>query len=433
MKAVGIMNSIEQRTIAKVTWRLVPFLIGCYFFAYLDRVNIGFAALTMNKDLNFSATVYSQGAGIFFWAYFLFEVPSNLFLEKFGARKWIARIMLSWGIFSASMVFVSGQTGFLVIRALLGVAEAGFFPGIIFYLTLWFPAAYRARILGWFIFAIPISSAIGAPFSSWILGLDGAFGLAGWKWLFLLEAVPSMILAFVVWFYLTDRPRDAAWLAPDERKWLAERLDSEARTRETHARIGVLESLYNPRVLILSIVYFGIVAGLYSLGFFLPQIVKNFGLSNMLTGWVTAIPYVVSAIGMVLWGRHSDARQERKVHTLIPLLALCVGLALAAITEDPILKMTAISVAGLGCFAAVAMFWTLPTSFLTGAAAAAGIALINSIGNLAGYFGPTIMGVGKDLTGSFNGGLLVLAAFALVAAGLVFALGHDPSLERPSQ
>ena len=321
------MDAIEKRTIAKVSLRLVPFLMLCYFVAYLDRVNVGFAALTMNKELGISASAYGFGAGIFFFSYFVFEVPSNLMLERFGARKWIARIMLSWGILSGCMAFVSGETSFYIVRVLLGIAEAGFFPGIIFYLTLWFPGVYRARIVGWFMAAIPLSSVLGFPVSGLILGLDGFGGLAGWKWLFIIEAAPAVILSVVVWFYLTDRPADAKWLDPEERAWLDRRLAAEAQRKEDVHGLSVLQALVNPKVLALSLVYFGAVATNYGTAFWLPQIVKDFGLTNIQVGFVAAIPYVVGTIGMVWWGRRSDAKMERKWHAAFAFALAAIGIA----------------------------------------------------------------------------------------------------------
>ena len=433
------MHAVEVRTIAKVAKRLVPFLIVCYFIAYLDRVNVGFAALTMNQDLGLSQTAFGFGAGIFFIAYFIFEVPSNLLLERFGARKWIARIMLSWGIISGMMAFtptiarvtgLGNEYSFYLIRVLLGAAEAGFFPGIIFYLTLWFPTEYRARIVGYFMAAIPLSTVIGAPVSGALLYLHGGPGLAGWQWLFIVEALPSIILAGVVFFYLTDRPAEAAWLAPDERKWLAERLELEQRSRKAVRDYTVLESLVNPRVLGLSLVYFGAVATNYGLGFFLPQIVKAFGLNIFLTTLVSATPYVVGTIGMVWWGRRSDRVAERRFHTAFPLFLAAAGIAVSTALDDPLLKMISFCIAGFGIFACLPVFWTLPTAFLSGAAAAAGIAVINSIGNLAGFAGPFAMGWIKDHTGSYAGGLLLLAGLGIIAMGMVLMLGHDRASER---
>jgi len=313
---------------------------------------------------------------------------------------------------------------------LLGAAEAGFFPGIIFYLTLWFPTEYRARIVGYFMAAIPLSTVIGAPISGALLYLHGGLGLAGWQWLFIVEALPSIILAGVVFFYLTDRPAEAAWLAPDERKWLAERLELEQRSRKAVRDYTVLESLVNPRVLGLSLVYFGAVATNYGLGFFLPQIVKAFGLNIFLTTLVSATPYVVGTIGMVWWGRRSDRVAERRFHTAFPLFLAAAGIAVSTALDDPLLKMISFCIAGFGIFACLPVFWTLPTAFLSGAAAAAGIAVINSIGNLAGFAGPFAMGWIKDHTGSYAGGLLLLAGLGIIAMGMVLMLGHDRASER---
>jgi D-galactonate transporter len=433
------MVTLEIRTIAKVSKRLVPFLIVCYFVAYLDRVNVSFAALTMNQDLGLSQTAFGFGAGIFFIAYFIFEVPSNLLLERFGAGKWIARIMLSWGILSGMMAFIpaiarltalGNENTFYLLRILLGAAEAGFFPGIIFYLTLWFPTEYRARIVGYFMAAIPLSTVIGAPVSGMLLYLHGGLGLAGWQWLFIVEAVPAVLLAGVVFFYLTDRPADATWLADDERAWLAERLELERRQRLAVRSYTVAESLVNPRVIGLSLVYFGAVATNYGLSFFLPQIVKAFGLNTFLTTIVSATPYVVGLVGMVWWGRRSDRMVERRFHTAFPLFVAAAGIAVSTLLDDPTLKMVSLCVAGFGIFACLPVFWTLPTAFLSGAAAAAGIAVINSIGNLAGFAGPFAMGWIRDHTGSYTDGLLLLAALGIIAMAIVLALGHDEASER---
>ena len=421
------MHPLEVRTIAKVSKRLVPFLIICYFVAYLDRVNVGFAALTMNQDLGLSQTAFGFGAGIFFIAYFIFEVPSNLLLERFGARKWIARIMLSWGILSGAMAFIpniaratglGNEHSFYLLRVLLGAAEAGFFPGIIFYLTLWFPSEYRARIVGYFMAAIPLSTVIGAPISGLLLYLHGGLGLAGWQWLFVIEAVPAIILAGVVFFYLTDRPADAAWLAADERNWLAERLEIERRHRETMYNYTVTQALVNPRVIGLSLVYFGAVATNYGLSFFLPQIVKAFGMNTFLTTLVSAAPYVIGLIGMVWWGRRSDRMAERRFHAALPLFVAAAGIAVSTALDDPTLKMLSLCVAGFGIFACLPVFWTLPTAFLSGPAAAGGIAMINSVGNLGGFVGPYVMGTLRDLTGDYALGLRLLAA-AFVCGGLM--------------
>jgi MFS transporter, ACS family, tartrate transporter len=425
------MDAIEKRTMDKVSWRLVPFLMLCYFIAYLDRVNVSFAGATMSRDLDLTAAAFGGAAGIFFIAYFFFEVPSNLALDRFGARRWIARIMFTWGLVSGAQAFVTGEVSFNIVRLLLGIAEAGFFPGIIFYLTLWFPSAYRARIVGLFMFAIPISTVIGAPISGLVLNLEGFAGLHGWQWMFILEAVPSLLMTAAVWFYLTDRPADAHWLLPDESAWLQDRLDAERRNRESIVRLTWLRSLRDPRVIAFGFVYMAINIPQYGLSFFLPQIVEAFGgLSNFETGIVTALPYAVGAIGMIVWGRHSDKTAERKFHVVIPLALIVLGLGLAAVTPSPAIKMVWLCVAGFGFFAVLPVFWTLPTALLSGTAAAAGIAAVNSIGNLGGYFGPQIFGLLRDRTGGDVAGLMFLAGCAVVGIVIVLVLGHNPALER---
>jgi ACS family tartrate transporter-like MFS transporter len=429
---------LETRTLGRVTKRLVPFLILCYFIAYLDRVNVGFAALQMNKDLGLSSSAFGFGAGIFFIAYFFFEVPSNLLLEKFGARRWIARIMFTWGILAGAMAFIPGisrVTGlsaahvFYTLRVLLGIAEAGFFPGIIFLLTLWFPAAYRARVVGYFMVAIPLSTVIGAPISGALLNLDKVANLAGWQWVYLIEALPALFLSFVVLFYLTDKPADATWLAPEERDWLVTRQAQERAQREAVRSFSVREALFNPRVLAVALIYFGANATNYGLSFFLPQIVKGFGLGNVQTGLVTSLPYIVGAFSMILWGRRSDRKLERKWHVAIPLLVAAGGIAASTALDDPVLKMIALSIAGFGIFGCLPVIWTLPAAFLSGAAAAGGIAAVNSLGNLAGFFGPYAMGWIKDSTGSFAAGLLCLSGAGLVGVAAVLLLRHDSALE----
>jgi ACS family tartrate transporter-like MFS transporter len=432
---------LEARTIKNVTVRLVPFLILCYFIAYLDRVNVGFAALQMNKALDLSASAFGFGAGIFFIAYFFFEVPSNLLLERFGARRWIARIMFTWGILAGAMAFIpdiSRFTGlsaahvFYGLRILLGVAEAGFFPGIIFLLTLWFPAAYRGRVVGYFMAAIPLSTVIGGPISGALLSLDGHGGLAGWQWVYLIEALPAVLLSFAVLFYLTDKPADASWLATEERDWLVARQKQEREHRESVRAFSVKEALINPRVLAIALIYFGANATNYGLSFFLPQIVKSFGLTNLQTGFVTSLPYIVGVISMVLWGRRSDRKLERRWHVAIALLVAAGGIAAAAGLDNPVQKMIALSIAGFGIFGCLPVIWTLPASFLSGAAAAGGIAAINSLGNLAGFFGPFAMGWIKDSTGGFGAGLLCLSGAGLVGVAAVLLLHHDASLEAAS-
>jgi MFS transporter, ACS family, tartrate transporter len=430
ISAAGAAKSeLETSTIRAISWRLIPFLVLAYFFSYLDRVNLGFAALTMNAELKFSPTIFAWGAGIFFIGYFIFEVPSNLALEKFGASRWIARIMVTWGIISALMSLVSGEWSFYILRFLLGVAEAGFFPGIILYLTYWYPAEYRARFLAAFAIAVPVSTVIGAPVSGLLLGLDGAMGLKGWQWLFIIEGVPSILLGIVTWFYLTDRPERADWLTAEQKAWLAARLNAEVAAKEAAKHLTLSEALSSPKVLLLSLVYFGFVSALYGMQFWLPQIVKAFGLTNAQTGFVTAIPYVFGTIAMILWARHSDASRERVLHVGAPLLLTAFALATSSTISDPVMTMVVLTVAAIGVFCTFGVFWTLPTAWLSGTAAAGAIALINSIGNLAGFGGPYLIGWVKEATGNTSTGLLVLAVLPLIGGLLVFLAGHESKAE----
>ncbi|WP_315767384.1 MULTISPECIES: MFS transporter [unclassified Bradyrhizobium] len=426
-------SDIETSTIRAISWRLIPFLVLAYFFSYLDRVNLGFAALTMNAELKFTPLIFAWGAGIFFIGYFIFEVPSNLALEKFGASRWIARIMVTWGIISALMAMVSGATSFYILRFLLGVAEAGFFPGIILYLTYWYPAQYRARFLAAFAVAVPVSTVIGAPISGLLLGLDGVMGLQGWQWLFILEGVPSVLVGVVTWFYLTDRPEHADWLSSEQKAWLAARLDAEIAAKQATHQMTLGEALSSPKVIMLSLIYFGFVGALYGMQFWLPQIVKAFGLTNAQTGFVTAIPYLFGTVAMILWARHSDASRERVFHVGAPLMLIAVALALSSYITDPTVTMIVLTVAAIGVFCVFGVFWTLPTAWLSGTAAAGAIALINSIGNLAGFGGPYLIGWIKDSTGSTANGLLALAVLPLVAGVLTFLGGHESKVEFAGQ
>jgi D-galactonate transporter len=426
----GIAKSeLEKSTIRAISWRLIPFLVLAYFFSYLDRVNLSFAALTMNAELKFTPLIFAWGAGIFFIGYFIFEVPSNLALERFGASRWIARIMVSWGIISALMATVSGEWSFYIIRFLLGVAEAGFFPGIILYLTYWYPAEYRARFLAAFAVAVPVSTVIGAPISGLLLGLDGMMGLKGWQWLFVIEGIPSVLLGIVTWFYLTDRPEKAGWLAPEQKAWLASKLQAENAAKQAAPHLTLGQALSSPRVIVLSLIYFGFVAALYGMQFWLPQIVKAFGLTNAQTGFVTAIPYLFGTIAMILWARHSDATRERVAHVGGPLLLTALALGVSSFITDPTMTMIVLTVAAIGIFCTFAVFWTLPTAWLSGTAAAGAIALINSIGNLAGFGGPYLIGWVKEATGSTSTGLLVLAVLPLLGGLLVFLGRHDTKAE----
>ena len=427
--AAAPKSDIETSTIRAISWRLIPFLVLSYFFSYLDRVNLGFAALTMNAELKFSPTIFAWGAGIFFIGYFIFEVPSNLALEKFGASRWIARIMVTWGVISAMMAMVSGETSFYVLRFLLGVAEAGFFPGIILYLTYWYPAEYRARFLAAFAIAVPVSTVIGAPVSGLLLGLDGALGLKGWQWLFIVEGIPSVLLGVITWFYLTDKPERADWLSAEQKTWLANKLDAEVAAKQAAKHMTLGQALSSPKVIMLSLIYFGFVSALYGMQFWLPQIVKAFGLSNAQTGFVTAIPYVFGTAAMILWARHSDAKRERVFHVGAPFFLTAIGLAASSFTSDPTTTMILLTVTAIGMFCVFGVFWALPTAWLSGTAAAGAIALINSIGNLAGFGGPYLIGWVKEATGSTSNGLLVLAVLPLIGGILVFLGGHESKAE----
>jgi ACS family tartrate transporter-like MFS transporter len=373
--------------------------------------------------------MFGWGTGIFFIGYFIFEVPSNLALEKFGASRWIARIMVTWGIISALMSLVSGETSFYILRFLLGIAEAGFFPGIILYLTYWYPAEYRARFLAAFALAVPVSTVIGAPVSGLLLGLDGTMGLKGWQWLFIIEGIPSILLGIVTWFYLTDKPERANWLSAEQKAWLASKLDAEIAAKHTVKHLTLGEALSSPKVIMLSLVYFGFVSALYGMQFWLPQIVKAFGLTNAETGFVTAIPYLFGTIAMILWARHSDATRERVFHVGGPLLLTALALAASSYISDPTMTMVVLTVAAIGVFCTFGVFWALPTAWLSGTAAAGAIALINSIGNLAGFGGPYLIGWVKETTGNTSTGLLVLSVLPLIGGLLVFFGGHASRAE----
>ncbi|MFD0918171.1 MFS transporter [Saccharopolyspora rosea] len=416
----------------------MPFLCLLYFVNYLDRVNIGFAGPNgMNRELGLSATVFGLASGIFFLGYLVLEVPSNLALHRFGARRWLARIMITWGVVATVLAFVPNGIALVVLRFVLGVAEAGFFPGIILYLTYWFPAEQRAKAVALFMAAVPVSSAIGATVSSVLISSGhGVFGLSGWRFMFVVEGVPAMLLAVATWFYLTDRPSQARWLAPAERDWLAARLAAEQRETEAAHHWPLRRALTHPRILALAFVYFGIAYGLYALGFFLPTIVSGFEqqygthLSTVESGLVTAIPYVVGAAAMVLWASHGDRTRERVWHVALPMLLGGVAIPVALYLGDPFSAMVAVSVCAVGVCSALPTFWALPSNFLSGAAAAGGIALINSLGNISGFAAPYVTGALRDLTGSQRAGLWVVGVVMVAAAFVVVALRAAPDPDR---
>ncbi len=416
--------TLEVRTMRRITWRLIPFLMICYFVAYLDRVNISFAALQMNKDLGLSASAYGLGAGLFFVTYCLFEVPSNLLLYRVGATRWIARIMLTWGLCAGAMAFVTGPLSYYAVRLLFGAAEAGFYPGMLFFLTLWFPAAYRGRILGLALAAIPISGIIGSPLSGFLLTLDGMMGLRGWQWLFLIEGLPAILLAPVVLLVLKDGPAHAAWLPPAERAWLVDQLESEARTIETHKSYSVRQALTDPWLLFLAVVYFSNVCLLNGVQFFLPQIVKNFGLTDMQTGFVVAGPSLLALVTLIWYGRRSDARQERYGHAAVANMIASAALLSAMLINDPAGRMMLIAVAWAFTISFSPVFWSIPSTFLSRGAAAGGIAAISGLGVTGGVVAPWLVGHTRDLTGDFRFGLGGIAIFALLVAIPFFVLGR---------
>ena len=409
--------------LAKARRRLIPFLFLLYIVAYLDRINVGFAALQMNQALGFSATVYGFGAGIFFLGYVLFEIPSNVILARIGARIWIARIMISWGLVSSAMMFVRSAPGFYALRFLLGLAEAGFFPGIIFYLTRWFPARERARTIAAFMTATLIAGVIGGPISGTLLSLHGAGGLAGWQWLFLLEGVPSIVLGVIVLMVLDERPDDAAWLNEAERAALVAclREDAAAQRHET-----TRTALSNGRTWLLAIVYFTIPVTLYGISFFLPQMLKaSSGSNDFVVGLLSAVPYAAGAIAMVIVGRHSDRTRERRWHILIPALVSAAGLALSTMSTGIAWTVATLSIAMLGLASMFGPFWALATSTMGGVGAAASIALVNSVGNTGGFVGPYLLGAINDATHSFALGLLAIAAMLAGGAALVLLVRDD--------
>lgn len=420
--AAALSSSVEDRVVRKLTRRIVPFIMLLYFVAYLDRVNVGFAALSMNEDVGLSSAAFGFGAGVFFIGYFLFEVPSNLILHRIGARVWIARIMITWGLVSGALAFTRGPTSFYVLRFLLGAAEAGFFPGIILYLSYWFPARHRAGVTALFMAAVPISTAIGSPISGALLTLDGLLGLEGWQWLFLVEATPAVLLGVVVLMYMTDRPERAAWLEKDEREWLVAEMANEQTSVRSHGASAALKALTHPRILALALVYFGTSAGLYTLGIWAPLMIDQFGVSPLTVGLLNAIPPICSVVAMVLWARHSDRTGDRAWHVAIACAAAATGLVLAAYSASVTTVVAALVLVNIGISSAKPPLWSMPTEFLSGAAAAVGIATINSIGNLGGFAGPTVIGWVREQTGSFAGGLLSVAGALVFSAVLVLVL-----------
>ncbi|GEP60119.1 MFS transporter [Reyranella soli] len=422
--------AVEKSAMRKIYLRLLPFAILCYILAYIDRINSSFAALTMRADLNMSAADFGFAVGTFYWAYFLFEVPSNVIMEKVGARIWIARIMVTWGIFATATAFVTGTTSFAIMRFLLGMGEAGFFPGLILYFTYWFPARHHARIVSGFLVGLPIAVAVGAPVSTGLMSLDGLFGLRGWQIMFIAEGLPTIVLGVLFYFLMTDRPADATFLEQQEKDWLAGKIAAERQAKEAVRKYSMLESMWNPKVLLLALNYFGIVTASLGMLFFIPQIIKSLGtMSNMTVGWLTMIPYICGGIALVVWGRVSDSMHERRWNLLLACVLSTGGLVLAGLTMGTWWAMVGMSLAAMGFYGSKGPFFAMPPMFLSGTALAAGFAWINSIGNLGGFFGPWWIGLMKDATGSYSGGLYGLALLSLVSAVVcaLFLNIPDPS------
>jgi MFS transporter, ACS family, tartrate transporter len=416
-------------TLARIRRRLLPFTFLLYIVAYLDRINVGFAALQMNRDLGLGDAAFGLGAGLFFIGYFLFEIPSNLILERVGARAWIARIMISWGVVAMAMAAVRGAASFNLLRFLLGVAEAGFFPGIILYLTYWFPAREQARAIALFMTASALAGVIGGPLSGALLAAGGLLGLAGWQWLFILEGLPSVILGVAVLFYLANGPQDARWLSEAEKRWLAESL---ARQSEREREHRLIRALTGGRVWLLALLYFAIVTGLYGVGIWLPQIVKGLGtLNDLEVGFLSAIPFLAAAAAMVKVGQSSDRRGERRWHVALPAFAGAAGLLLSARVHNPVFALGALSLAAAGIWGAMGPFWSMPSEYLGGTAAAAGIALINSVGNLGGFVGPYVVGMVRQRSHSFGGGLAAMALMLAAGGCLALAVPHNANSAGP--
>lgn len=413
-------KSVEAKTYRKVDLRLLPFLFLCYILAYLDRVNVGFAKLQMLKDLSMSDAAFATGAGIFFIGYFFFEVPSNVLLKKFGARMWIARIMVSWGVISACMIFVRGEWSFYAMRCLLGLAEAGFFPGVIFYLTLWYPSRHRSTRTAWFVAAIAVSGVIGNPISGWIMDtLSGTMNLAGWQWLFLVEGIPSVLVGFWVIYYLDSSIQEAKWLTAEEKALLADHLEAEDKHKTEHK---LMDAFASEKVWLLCAIYFTLMIGLYGIAFWLPTIVKAFGIKGYLgVGLITAIPYAVAVIGMILLSLHSDQTGERRLHYVLNVTAGAAGLVLSGVfASNPALAIVFLSIGTLGVIGSMPLFWPLPSAFLAGTAAAAGIGIVNSVGNLGGYIGPNIPIWARQVSSNPSAALYIIAGNLVVGALLTY-------------
>ena len=440
MSASPAAESLESATLRAVTVRLVPLLMALYFVNYLDRTNLGIAKAEVSADLQLSATMFGLASGIFFIGYVLVEVPSNLALVRFGARRWLARIAVSWGVVAVAIAFSPNAATLLALRFLLGVAEAGLFPGIVFFLSQWFPAGYRARVVGTFMLAVPLASAIGTPLGAWLIQTGhGTFGLAGWRFMMICVGLPAVLLGVISWFYLTDRPADAHWLSEDQRRWLTETLAAEEQHVTSSYHFPLRRALTSPRVWALALVYFGVAYGLYALAFFLPSIVAGFRqtfavqLSLIQVGLITSVPYLFGAIAMFLWSRHADRTREHVWHVALPLALGGLAIPVALYLHHPIAVMALVTVGAIGIYAALPEFWALPSRFLVGAAAAGGIGLINSLGNVGGFAAPYATGALEDLTGTNRAGMWAVGLIMLVGAVLVVWVRATPSPDGSAQ
>jgi MFS family permease len=417
-------SELEAATIRRVTLRLVPFLMVCYFVSFVDRVNLGFAALQMVRDLRLSSTVFGLGGGIFFLSYFLFEVPSNLVLARVGARLWIARIMITWGVLAAAMALITGPQSLYAMRFLLGAAEAGFFPGVMLYLTYWFPPKYRARIIALFTVAIPVSGFLGSPISAALLGLDGWLGIRGWQWMFIIEGIPAVLLGLLCLMVLTDRPAQARWLPADEQEWLQQHLDGDGHVRSRRVEGSLWQVLWSRDVLILSLVLAGSTAVSSGLQLWQPQIIQSYGLTNMQTGLLSSIPFALAAVVMILWGRRSDLTGERIWHSALPLILTAASLAGALVFDSLAAILIILCLAAIGIYAGKGPVWAVSTEWLSASTAPAGLAQINAISNLAGFGTTYAMGAIKDATGRFSLSLVPLVALSAAAAIAILWMGH---------
>src|SRR5689334_6974160 len=425
-----VTPDFERTVMRKVAWRLIPFLSIGYMINALDRFNVSMAALTMNQDLGLSASAYGFGAGAFFWTYILFQFPANLILSRVGARVWISAIMIMWGVCSAGTAFITGETSFVVARFMLGIAEAGFFPGVAYFMTCWFPALYRGRMMGIFYAFGAFASVVGGPLGGALLQLDGVLGVRGWQWIFLVEGLPAVMLAFYGLATLSNRPADAHWLTAEQRTWLQRRLDSEAVAKSGHGK-GILSSIASPQMLILTLAYVAMAYGVYAMAFFLPLIVKSLGISNTAIGYILVLPNICGSIGMILCSRSSDRTGERIWHVVLPVAIAGLGAMAAGLLLNNIyLTIAAFCVATCGIASSLPVFWNLPTAYLGVSAAAGGIAFVNSIGNISGYLAPQVTGALRDATGGYMVPMLVAGAVMLFGAGLILASGIRKHIPR---